>query len=229
VGAVTIVALAGQKGGVGKSTVAICLAAEALERGWRVLLVDGDPQQTARTWGEVASEAGHPTPTIVAMGPTMHRPEQLARVAVGYRLVLIDCPPRSGDVQRSALLVADRAILPCGPSAADAWALASSIALVGEARALRPELRAAILLTRTQARTALARGARRVFADCELAILSTEIGQRVAYQEALAAGQGVTRYAPASAAAAEVRALLTEILPVKTPQVKAHARKKAAR
>jgi chromosome partitioning protein len=220
-----IVAFAGQKGGVGKSTVAVCLAAEALEHGRRVLLVDADPQATARTWGEVASESSRPAPSIVAMGATMHRPEQLPRVARGYDLVVIDCPPRAGDVQRSALMVAGVAFLPCGPSAADAWALASSLALVQEARTLRADLRAAVLITRTQARTSLGQGAREVLADCGLPLLSTSLGHRIAYQEALAAGLGVTRYAPKSAAADEMRALWLEILAF--GKAKSHARKAA--
>ena len=52
--AVMIIAITGQKGGVGKSTTAVCLAVAALSRGMRVLLVDADPQGTVRTWGEVA-------------------------------------------------------------------------------------------------------------------------------------------------------------------------------
>ena len=70
-----------------------------------------------------------------------------------------DCPPRHGDIQRSALMVADMAILPCGPSSADAWALAASIDLINEARTLRPELEVRIVITRKQVRTALGRSA----------------------------------------------------------------------
>ena len=61
-----IVAFAGQKGGVGKSTTAVCLAVAALEAGSRVLLVDADPQGTVRTWGEVAAERKRPAPTVIA-------------------------------------------------------------------------------------------------------------------------------------------------------------------
>ena len=207
-----IVALAGQKGGAGKSTVAIALAAELVARGATVLLVDADPQGTARTWGDVASEAGHALPTIVAMGATMHRPEQLPRVATSYDHVVIDCPPRHGEIQRSALMVSDVVILPCGPSAADAWALTTSVELVSEARALRPALGAFIVITRKQGHTALSKGARDVLTQTGLDVLATELGYRVAFAEALGAGLGVTTYAPRDAAAAEVRALTDEIL-----------------
>lgn len=207
-----VVSLTGQKGGVGKSTVATSLAWEAKERGQRVLLVDADQQGTSRTWGEVGEEAGHTMPTVVAMGATMHKPEQLPRVAASFDLVVIDCPPRAGDVQRSALMVSTLALLPCGPSAADAWALASSLELVREAQIVRPDLYAAVLLTRKQPRTSVGEGARQVLAESGLPMLQSELGYRVAYQEAMAAGMGVTTYAPRSDAAAEVRALFEEIL-----------------
>lgn len=206
-----IVAVAGQKGGAGKSTVAVNVAAELVHRGRSVLLVDADPQGTSRTWAEVAAEAGRPSPTVAAMGATMHRPDQLPRLRSSFDCVVVDCPPRAGDVQRAALMVADVAVLPCGPSAADAWALAGSLEAVAEARALRPQLVAVVLLTRVQGRTALGRGARDVLAESGLPLLRASLGYRVAYAEALAAGRGVTDYAPADRAAVEVRGLVDEL------------------
>lgn len=206
-----IIALTGQKGGVGKSTTAICLAVLAMSRGQRVLLVDADPQGTVRTWGDVAAESGAALPTVVAMGAAMHKPGQLAAMAEGYDLVVIDCPPRHGEIQRSALMVADLAVLPCGPTAVDAWALASTLDVVGEARTLRPELRACVLITRKQGRTALGKGARAVLETSGLPVLETEIGYRVAFQEAIAAGQGVTSFAPRDAAAKEIAKLYAEL------------------
>ena len=226
-----IVALTGQKGGVGKSTLAICIAAELLERRHKVLLVDADPQGTIRTWGEVAAEAGRAMPTIVSMGSTMHRPEQLPTVRQGYDDVIIDCPPRHGDIQRSALMAADLALLPCGPSSADAWALAASIDLVNEARSLRTDLEARIVITRKQVRTALGRSAREELEKSGVELMKAELGYRVAYAESLGAGQGVTAYAPKDAAAQEIRSLVSELLAWEKQRaaVEAPAPAKAAR
>ncbi|MRG97426.1 ParA family partition ATPase [Polyangium spumosum] len=206
-----IIALTGQKGGIGKSTTAVSLAVAALARGKRVLLVDADPQGTVRTWGEVASEAGQATPTIVAMGAQMHRPGQLDSVSPAYDLTIIDCPPRHGEISRAALMVADIAVFPCGPTAADAWALASAIEVFREASALRDKLAGCVLITRKQGRTALAKSARAVLETSGLPVLGAELGFRVAYQEAIAVGKGVTTYAPRDASAREIHQLLDEL------------------
>jgi len=206
-----IIALTGQKGGIGKSTTAVNLAVAAMARGRRVLLVDADPQATVRTWGDVASEAGHAIPTLVSMGASMHRPGQLPQVAPAYDVTVIDCPPRHGEIARSALMVADIAVFPCGPTAADAWALAAAVEVFNEARALREGLRGCVLITRKQGRTALGKGARSVLETSGLPVLKTELGYRVAYQEALATGQGVTSYAPRDPSAREIFNLTDEL------------------
>jgi chromosome partitioning protein len=206
------IALTGQKGGVGKSTTSICLASEWTMRGRSVLLVDADPQQTASTWAAVATETNRQPPAVIAMQqPTLHRDGQLTRVAASFDRIVIDCPPRSDAIQRSALMTADVALLPCGPSAADAWALAASIELVREAMALRPNLRAFVLLTRVQRGTAIGRGARDVVEQAGLPVLRSVLTYRVAYAEALAAGQGITSYAPGDVARLEVECLVDEL------------------
>lgn len=207
-----IIALAGQKGGSGKSTLAINLAAEMLGRGLRVLLVDADPQGTARTWGAVANEAGHAAPTIVSMGADLWKPHQLPKLAETFDVVVVDCPPRHAEVQRAALMVANLALLPCGPSAHDAWALAESVELVTAAQQTRRELAAAAVVTRKVVATSIGKAARDSLAETGLDVLRTELGFRVAYQEAPATGLGVTEYAPTSEAADEVRALANEVL-----------------
>lgn len=205
-----IVTVMGQKGGVGKSTTAICLAMAAFERGHRTLLVDADPQGTIRTWSEVAAEYQRAAPTVVSMGASMHREGQLDVVAASYDWTFIDCPPRHGEVQRSALMIADVALLPCGPTASDVWALTSSLELVRAAQSLRERLAACVVVTRKQPRTALGKEARSVLEKSGLRVLGSELFYRVAYQEALAAGTGVTGRRR-DAAANEVQALFEEL------------------
>jgi chromosome partitioning protein len=223
-----IVAFCGQKGGTGKTTTAISVAAELLARGRRVLLVDADPQGSARTWADVATEAGRAVPVVVAMGARMHTPGQLDDLVKGYDVAVIDCPPSNGDVQRSALMVCDMAVIPCGPSAFDAWALAESVELAVKAQAVRPELTVAALITRKVVGTTIGEGAREALGKTGVRVLRSELCARIAYQEAPAAGQGVVQYAPRDLAATEIRALVTEILEELTNGQKAHHRAKKA-
>lgn len=206
-----IIAFAGQKGGSGKTTTAIAVAVEWQERRRSVLLVDTDPQGSCRTWGDVAAERKQQVPTVVAMGAGLHRPGQLPALASKHDLAIVDCPPRHDELQRAVLAVTDVVVLPCGPSAMDAWALAESVDLVNKAQKLRPELKAFVLITRKIARTAIGSGAREALAGCGLRVLRTELGHRVTYQEAPANGQGPTTYEPGGPAAKEVRALVSEL------------------
>jgi len=208
----TTIALTGQKGGSGKSTVAMSLASELVARGVSVLLVDADPQGTARTWGAIANEAGHPSPTVVSMGAGLSKPHQLPALSKTFDVTVIDCPPRHSEIQREALMVADLALLPCGPSAHDAWAMAESVELVKAAQRVRPALLAAVVVTRKVANTAIGKGARDALAEAGLPLLRSEMGFRVAYQEAPAVGLGAAQYAPGTEAAEEVRELATEVL-----------------
>lgn len=204
-----IISLTGQKGGSGKTTTAICVADELHRRGRRVLLVDTDPQATARTWADVAAELGEDGPTTIGMGTGFA--DRLESVAASFDDVVIDCPPGESAVQRSALMVADVALVPCGPGATDVWSMAETVDLLRKARAIRPALEVAIMLTRVDARTLLADQAERLVASLGLPVLDAALGFRVAYQEAPHAGVGPTRYAAGSAADREVRALVDEL------------------
>jgi chromosome partitioning protein len=115
-------------------------------------------------------------------------------------------------------MAADVVVLPCGPSAMDAWALAESVELVKAAQNVPKNGRApvvgVVLITRKVSRTAIGAGARDALAACGLPVLRVELGFRVAYQEAPAAGLGVAQYAPNDAAADEVRELVGELLEI---------------
>lgn len=207
-----VFAFAGQKGGIGKTTAAIGVAAEWQARGLRVLLVDADEQGTARTWAAVAAEQGRGAPTVVGMGAGMHAPAQLPRVAAAFDRVVVDCPGvASSAIVRSALMVAGVAVLPCGASPADAWALGATMQLVRDAQALRPELRACALLTRIAPHTAVGRAARSVVAGAGVDVLEAVLTHRVGYVEALAAGMGPAEYDAGGRCRVEIQRLTEEL------------------
>lgn len=204
----TIIAIAGQKGGTGKSTVAVHLSAHWHSKGRRVLLVDADAQGSALTWSEVAAEQKHDVPPVTALGDNLR--QALPAIAEGFELVVIDLPGRVGKRQGAALMVADLVLVPTGPSTLDVWALAETAEVIEEARAIRPELAAAVVLNR-RGRTTESRTAPETLATAGLPVLDASLGQRVPFSEAIAAGQGVTTYAPSDAAAAELVALADEV------------------
>ena len=205
-----IVAVANLKGGVGKSLVALQLAGEALRRGLRTLLVDADVQRSARTWNDVAAEAGHPAPTVVGASSAMAK--QLPELAASYDVTFVDTPPRGDAMTRAALFVADAVVIPTGPAPTDFWALASTVELVQQAQALRPDLRAALLLNRLQPRQGLSHHARTALGTAGLPVLAASLGNRTAFAESLALGQTVAGQGEAGTAACEIRALFAEVL-----------------
>lgn len=206
-----IVALVGQKGGAGKTTLAISVSVEAMERGREVLFLDADPQGSGRAWADVAAALGTRIPTVAAMALGAQSHTQVPHMASAYDLTVIDCPPRHGDVQRAAMMVADLIVLPCGPSGLDLFALRESLELVKAAERARPGLRAVICITRKQPKTTLGREVRGQLEESGLPVLASELTFRVTYQEAPPAGMGPTTFAPRSPAAREVRALVDEL------------------
>lgn len=207
--AVTI-AFSSLKGGVGKSTLTLNVAACLHRAGHRVLVVDADPQGTCSAWASRAAELEHDGPPVVAMtGAALRR--DLAKVAEGHDVVIVDSPPRMGTEARAAMLAADLVVLPVTPGAADVWAARETVAVLEDARGLRPELRAVVVLNRAD-RTALARMASKAIEELGLPALEVTVSQRVAFGEATLAGLGVVDYAPSSDAAREVRRLTRAIL-----------------
>lgn len=107
-------------------------------------------------------------------------------------------------------MAADRVLIPVGPGT-DALTMGGTLALIEAARQVRPELVAHLVLTRVQARTAIAASVRRALEGIDLPRLDAVCSFRVAYQEAVICGRGVTTYEPAGGAAREVRRMFTEL------------------
>ena len=206
-----IVALLNQKGGVGKTTLALHLAGRWAGKGRRVLVVDADPQGSALDWSEQRAGLGHPRLFGVLGLPreTLHR--ELPAIVVDADHVIVDGAPRIAGVARSALLAADVVIVPATPSPLDGWASAEMLRLLDEARVFRPDLIARMVLNRCATRTVIARETAEAMADQEPPVLAARIGQRIIFAEAAATGQLAHELDPGSLAAAEIAALAAEV------------------
>ena len=206
-----IVALLNQKGGVGKTTLALHLAGRWAGKGKRVVVVDADPQGSALDWSEQRAREALPRlfGVLGLARETLHR--ELPAIAADADHVIVDGAPRTAGVARSALLAADLVLIPATPSPFDGWASAEMLRLLEEALVFRPGLAARMVLNRCAARTVIARETADSLADHDPPMLAARIGQRIVFADAARTGRLAEELDPGCLAAAEIAAMATEV------------------
>jgi chromosome partitioning protein len=204
-----ILGVLNQKGGVGKSTIAINLAAAYAGSGKRVLLVDADPQGSSLAWS--AAREGDPAFTVIGMPkPTLHK--DMPALAADYDMILIDGPPRVSELARAAILASDLVLIPVQPSPYDVWASAETVALVREAQQFKDRLAVAFVINRKIVNTAIGRDVAAALAQFDVPVLPASLAQRVIYAESAARGLAVIEVEPASEAAKEIGNLARSLI-----------------
>jgi chromosome partitioning protein len=204
-----VVAVAQQKGGSGKSTVAANLAAVLAADGRRVALLDTDPQGSVTRWHEERlrhPKNGKAAPLFFDHPSGWRVPAALDRLRREQDVVVLDTPPHAGTDAKLAIRASDLVLMPLQPSPADLWACDGTRRLAAEER--RP-LRA--LLNRVPAQGKMRDRVVSALAEREIPLLEQSLGNRAQFGAAFLDGLSVTEAAPRSTAAAEMRALAAAV------------------
>ena len=204
-----IIGVLNQKGGVGKTTLSVNIAAALAHSGARVLLIDADPQGSSLDWS--AAREGDPIFSVVGL-PRASVHKEIGQVGQGYDHIIIDGPPRVTDLARSAIMASDLVLIPVQPSPYDVWAADEVVKLIQEATVYKENLKSAFVVNRKIANTAIGRDVGEALAAYPVPVLVASITQRVVFAEAAARGLAVHEIDDQGPAAAEIEAVTAELM-----------------
>jgi chromosome partitioning protein len=204
----TIIALAGNKGGSGKTTLAINLAGVLVRRG-RVTLLDADPQGSCVHW-HTATDGNAPV-SVLAAADDVTAAVEASRDDSDY--LLIDCPPAVDAPQTlAALALADKVLIPVLPSPLDIWAGLQVGPVLQQVQQGNPLLQALMVINQLEPRTKLSQLARQALDELGLPTATTALRRRMAYRRAMLEGRSVSDLGVRGAEAVREIEQLTEEL-----------------
>jgi chromosome partitioning protein len=209
-----VISFLNQKGGVGKSTLSINIAACFGLLQQKVLLIDADKQATSSTWASLRTE----TPFQVVSMSRENMARDALSLAAGYDFAIIDGPPQAESISRSCIVASDLVVVPIEPGGASRWSSDLTVRQLKEAAELKPTLKCGFVVSRKIGTTVLGRDTRSMAADAGIPIFDTEIEQRVAYAEALTMGKTIFEWMGRGPAVAEIQSLTHELLDVLNEQ-----------
>lgn len=195
-----VITFAAQKGGVGKTTLAVNLAVAAQSAGMKTALFDLDPQESATAWSERrVAELPHVEPI------SARRLDQAIDAAAsgGFDLVIIDTPPAAGAEAAAAAQRADLVLIPCRPSLIDLDAIKRTAQLITSTG----KTGFVVLNAAPPTATTLLDDARTLAEATGLKVARAVVRERSAYRAAWPYGLGVTEHEPNGKAAQEIRSL----------------------
>ena len=195
-----VVAVVSQKGGAGKTTLALHIAVAAERTSLSAAILDMDPQGTAERWSEWRKE--EPPAVVAAKATTLSRRLEQAKAADG-NLVVIDTPPLAQTEAREAARIADLILIPCRPSAFDLDAIRITADLANDIR--KPAF--VIVNAGPPHGTAVYRDVAETVEQFGLKVAPARLAERAAFRHAVREGKSVQELEPDSKAAEEVAIL----------------------
>lgn len=201
-----VIALIGNKGGAGKTTLCVNLAAALAARSPTVIL-DADPQHSSLQWQSIAGEQAA-IPVFPANDDVQRAHRELPR---DYVYCVIDCPPSAQSRQmHEALCIADLAVVPVLPSPLDIWATVHIEQAVERAREVNPGVKVVLVVNQFESRTRLSRLMERALAELEFPAARAYVKRRAIYRHSLLEGRTVHDIGSRGKAASEEIHRLTE-------------------
>lgn len=205
-----IIAVLNQKGGCGKTTVSINLAHSFKNSGYKVLIVDGDPQGSARDWN--AANNGELLPVIGLDRPSLQK--DIEAVRSGYDIIIIDGAPQIAQLSAVAIKAADLVLMPVQPSPYDVWAVSDLIDLIKARQEITDnQPLAAFVISRVIKNTKLGKEVIEALKNYELPVLKSYTTQRVIYPTSASTGQTVYSIG-SNEASLEIDAIRDEIIEI---------------
>ncbi len=201
-----VIAIAQQKGGAGKTTLAAQLAvAWAAKKS--VAVMDIDPQGSLSAWHGIRAESPKDLSPIHLSDVSGWRVgTELDRLKNNYDIVIIDCPPHAETETKNAMRASSLVVIPVQPSPMDVWATGPTAAFAAEQGT---DVR--LVLNRLPPRSRLVDMVQDMLKDKSFKVARNALGNRVAFAASMMEGKGVTESEPSSAAAEEIAALAKEL------------------
>ncbi|MGB0684418.1 MAG: ParA family partition ATPase [Magnetovibrionaceae bacterium] len=203
----SILTVAQQKGGAGKTTLVAQLAVALAGPRQKVAVVDIDPQGSLTAWYGVREQQGFANDHLdVRQVSGWRTASEIDRLRNEFDLILIDSPPHAETDAKVAVRAADLVLIPVQPSPLDVWATKPTIDL-----ALGEKVPVLLLMNRVPPRAKIVEEVSGWLAQKGLPVADTRLGNRVAFASSMMEGKGVMETAKRSSAAQEIEALAKEI------------------
>jgi len=203
-----IISFINQKGGVGKTTIAINVAAALAKQGYKTLLIDADKQGSSSTWASLREE----TPFQVVNLARENMAKDAISLAAEYDFTLIDAPPHAEAISRSCIIASDLVVMPIEPSGLSTWASDVTVQQVEQAREYKGALKCGFVVSRKIGKTVIGRQVREMVENTGMRVFDADIENRVAFAESMTMGQTINEWDVDKKAIAEIKTLTTELI-----------------